>query len=64
MDTVAAIGLAANVVQFVDFSWKLVVEARDLHDSNSGASKENEVLELISCDLNLLNDKLTARTTL
>ena len=64
MNTVAAIGLAGNIVQFVDFSWKLIVEARDLHNSSSGASKGNEMLELISNDLNTLTDKLTARTTL
>lgn len=60
MDPVAAIGLAGNIVQFVDFSWKLLDEAKDLYGSTTGASQDNDLLELISNDLNVLNDKLTA----
>ena len=64
LDPVAAIGLAGNIVQFVDFSWKLIDEARDLYGSSSGASQEHDLLELIFSDLNTLNDKLTAPTAL
>ena len=63
MDPVAAIGLAGNIVQFVDFSWKLLSETRDLYDSSTGVSADNDVLESISSDLINLNDALTAPST-
>lgn len=60
MDPVAAIGLAGNIVQFLDFSCKLLSGAKGLYNSSTGASDENEVLETVSNDLRLLNDELTA----
>ncbi len=63
MDPVAAIGLAGTIVQFVDFSWKLLSETRDLYDSSTGVSADNDVLEKISKDLTNLNDALTAPST-
>ncbi len=62
MDPTAAIGLAANVVQFVDFSWKLFRDTKDLYDSSTGASADHDILELIITDLAAFNDKLTAPT--
>ncbi len=63
IDPIAAIGLAANIVQFVDFSWKLLSETRDLYDSSTGVSADNDLLETISKDLINLNDALTAPST-
>ena len=60
MDPIAAIGLAGNIVQFVDFPWKILSETRDLYESTTGASADNDVLESISKDLINLNDALTA----
>ena len=60
MDPVAALGLAANIVAFIDFSWKLLYEIKDLHDSSTGTLLENDTLERISNDLMSLNDDLTA----
>lgn len=60
MDPVAAIGLAGNIVQFLDFSCKLLSGAKGLYNSTTGASDENKVLETVSNDLRLLNDDLTA----
>ncbi len=62
MDPTAAIGLAANVVQFVDFSWKLFRDTKDLYESSTGASADHDILELIITDLAAFNDKLTAPT--
>ena len=60
MDPIAAIGLASNIVQFVDFSLRLFNEAKELYDSQTGLSADNDILELISRDILSLNNKLTA----
>ena len=60
MDPVAALGLAASIVTFIDFSWKLLYEVKDLNDSSTGASLEHDTLEKISNDLLSLNNDLTA----
>lgn len=59
-DPVAALGLAANIVQFVDFSHKLLSESRALYNSATGSSADNTVIEAVATDLDLLNAKLTA----
>ena len=58
MDPVTALGLASNIVQFVDFSWKLLSGTIDLYGSETGALADHDVLELISSDLIKLNDAL------
>ncbi|KAI2631860.1 hypothetical protein GGR54DRAFT_627466 [Hypoxylon sp. NC1633] len=44
MDPFAEIGLAANIVAFVDFGFKLLSTARSIHESTSGVSKINSDL--------------------
>ncbi|CAJ2502582.1 Uu.00g099760.m01.CDS01 [Anthostomella pinea] len=44
MDPFAAIGLAGNIVAFVDFGYKLVAAAKSIHTSASGSSEHNEDL--------------------
>ena len=60
VDPLAALGLAASIVQIVDFSHKLLSESRALYVSSIGASADNVVIETIATDLDLLNSKLTA----
>ena len=60
MDPVAALGLAGNIVQFVDFSCKVLQDTKSLYGSSTGASAENDVIETICKDLINLNDALTA----
>ena len=60
MDPVAALGLAGNIVQFVDFSCKVLHDAKSLYASSTGTSAGNDILESISRDLIDLNDALTA----
>lgn len=43
-DSPTALGLAGNVVQFVDFGSKLVSEAQDVYHSTSGNSTRNAAL--------------------
>ena len=62
MDAAAAIGLAGNIVQFIDFSWKIFQGSKDLYKSSTGASAENDVLELISRDLSYHTQRLDAIT--
>jgi hypothetical protein len=38
MDALTALGLAANIIQFVDFGLKVVSGARDLYISTSGTT--------------------------
>ncbi len=60
MDPVAALGLAGNIVQFVDFSCKVLCDAKSLYGSSTGASAENDVLEAIGSDLVNLSHALIA----
>ena len=60
IDPVATLGLAGNIVQFVDFSWKLWCETKDLYDSSSGVSAEHDILELVTRDLIQLDSALNA----
>jgi hypothetical protein len=47
MDPFAAIGLASNVVQFVDFSTKLLGAVHTIRHSESGSTAENEHLSVV-----------------
>lgn len=44
LDPFSAFGLAANVVQFVDFSCKLFTQSLELYHSGSGATRDTENL--------------------
>jgi len=58
MEALAAIGLIGNVVQFVDFSSKLVSGSIQLYRSAEGALEENIDTETVAKDLVLLNGRL------
>ena len=45
LDPFSALGLAGNIVQFVDFASKLFSKSKELYKSSSGATKENQELE-------------------
>lgn len=59
MDPFTALGIAGNVIQFVDFAWKLVIGSRTIYQSSEGASENNLVLRVILADVSLLTDKMT-----
>ncbi|CAM1508424.1 Fc.00g052720.m01.CDS01 [Cosmosporella sp. VM-42] len=59
LETLSAIGLAANVLQFLDYGWKLLSESREIFHSASGVTAENAGLETIAASLSILSDKLT-----
>jgi len=58
LDPLSAIGLAGNIVQFVDFSFKLVTETRSIYHSTSGVTTENVLLSAIADDIQKLSDGL------
>ena len=58
MEALAAIGLVGNIVQFVDFSGKLISKSAQLYYSYDGALQENIDIENAAKHLLLLNKKL------
>lgn len=64
MDPVAALGLAGNIVQFIGFSCRVLQDTKNLYKSTTGASAENDVLEVIYRDFIDLDNALTAPSAL
>lgn len=63
METIAAVGLAVNVVQFIDFTCRLFSKSTQLCRSSQGVPVENIDVESATNDLVLLNERLGAATT-
>ena len=63
METLAIIGLVSNIVQFVDFSGKLISKSVQLYRSTEGALAENIDIETTTNHLILLNNKLKGDAT-
>jgi hypothetical protein len=60
VDTVAAIGLAGNIVQFVDFSCKLFCQTQEIYSSASGTTSDTANLLSISKTLSEICQNLSA----
>ena len=60
MDALTAIGLVGNIIQFVDFSQKLISNSIQLYHSSDGALAENIDIETVTNHLLTLNKKLKA----
>jgi hypothetical protein len=58
LDPMSAVSLAATIVQFVDFSSKIVSKGYHLYKSADGVLPENERLRYVITDLKSLNSKL------
>ena len=58
MDPSTGLGIASGIVQFVDFSWRLLHEFQDLYKSGTGMTADNDVIEIIARDLALHNNEL------
>jgi hypothetical protein len=59
MDPFSALGLASNVVSFVDFSCKLFSKAREIYSSASGQSQEVEDLTTIAEHIRGLSSRIS-----
>lgn len=58
MAELVALGLAGNIVQFVDFGIKLFRDGRELYTSLQGNSAEQLELEIVTQDLKCLAQQL------
>lgn len=64
MEPLVAIGLVGNIVQFVDFTSKLVSKTVENYHSADGAFMENTDLETATNDLLALNERIRSNTTI
>lgn len=55
MDPLSALGMAASIIQFVDFTTKLFNEAREVYHSASGSSPSVHTLASLSAELSALS---------
>jgi hypothetical protein len=60
MDALTAIGLASNIVAFVDFTTKLLNAAHTLYVSTAGTTAENLELELLGDHVRILATKASS----
>lgn len=51
MDPLTALGLASNIVQFVDFASKLISQSHEIYQSADGALEDNVALEHVAKNL-------------
>lgn len=59
LDPFSALGVAGNVVQFVQFSSSIISETREIHQSAAGVSVKNFELKVVAENLSELSDKLS-----
>jgi hypothetical protein len=62
MDPLTAVSLAGTVIQFVDFTAKVVSKSTELYRSGSGTLVENANIETTAADLKKLNAQLKQTT--
>ncbi|KAH0843180.1 hypothetical protein FOPE_07819 [Fonsecaea pedrosoi] len=58
LDPLSAIGLAANIVQFIDFSRRLISDAKEIYHSTNGVTAENVELQDVAESLSRLSSTL------
>ena len=62
MESLAALGLASNAIQFVDFTSKLISTAHSLYISTTGTTAENAELEVVTKHIRALADNTYPQT--
>lgn len=60
MDPLTAIGLAGNIISFIDFSYKVVAGVNKILDSSSGMTPENAKLSALVDDLTAVTQDLVS----
>ncbi|KAK8135720.1 hypothetical protein PG984_003660 [Apiospora sp. TS-2023a] len=63
MDPLSAFSLATNILTFVEFSYKLVADARAVYKSVAGTSDNNRALETIATQITQQNSLLVSLPT-
>jgi hypothetical protein len=64
LEALAAVGLAGNIVQFIDFGGNLLAEARQIQRSSAGVSEKNVELETVATRLRHIAAGLSSTTSL
>lgn len=59
LDPLTALGLAGNIVQFVDFGVKVLKDAHEIYTSTTGAIEDNKVRESITSEMKTIVSKLS-----
>jgi hypothetical protein len=60
MDPLTALSLAGNIIQFIDYSSKLVSKGRQIYRSADGALQENTEIEVVTTDFLKVVERLLA----
>jgi len=58
MDPFTAIGLATNILAFIDFGTELVSAAKDIYESGSGTTREDQAWQNAAMEMKQLASKL------
>ena len=58
LEPLTALGLAANLLQFIELGIKVTSKTRDIHNSATGALVENLDLEILTDDLSTVARRL------
>jgi len=58
MDPLTAIGLAANILAFIDFGAKVISTAKDIHDCATGVTREDEARKNVAKEMKFFASKL------
>jgi hypothetical protein len=58
MDPVTAVGFAASILNFIDFSWNLVQGSYEVYKSASGTTAENAHISTVLEDLREVTEEL------
>jgi len=58
MEPLVALSIATAVVQFIDFSAKLIHGAKEIHHSSSGLTEEDRSLEYVTGEMHKLSMRL------
>ena len=62
-EAIASLGLAANIIQFVDFATRVTDKFYDFYQSGSGAAENGPDLETINSDLLVVLEELRKTTS-
>lgn len=62
MEGLAAVSLAGNILQFLDFVGTVVSKTREVYTSTTGGLREHEDIGIITKDLKGLNGRLQTST--
>lgn len=60
MEAIAAVSLAGNILQFLNFTGDVISKSRQIHHSISGTLREHDELEGCTSDLKALSGRLQA----